>query len=263
MTTINRRRTYVPLTSAAPSTTNANAIAKRRIIGRPNALPTTRTATALSTVTVPGLRVKKVTDLLALPAIAPHLVQLLALLTLDSHAGLTVGELVGVDAVDVLAGGDGRIRPGEPEVPDLRPELLVDRFGGCLADRRIAVGLDGVQRLVDDRVLEAAEVQRRRPDRGRRHALPPQPLLVRVGATVVAPALGLERAGEGEADVLALLDRRDRGLDLVAEGVVPHRDHQLVRLHVERVVRGVEGEGDVLGARGREALVHVDLRCRD
>ena len=43
-------------------------------------------------------------------------------------------------------------------------------------------------------------------------ALPPQPLLVGIGAEVAAPAERLERAVEGEADVLALLDRRDRGL---------------------------------------------------
>ncbi len=119
------------------------------------------------------------------------------------------------------------------------------------------------QVLVDHGVLEPAEVQRQRAHRRGGTREPPEELHVRVGATVVAPALGLERTDEGEADVLALLDRGDRHLDLAAEGIVPHAGDQLVGLDVERVVGGVERELDRVGPGVGLALLELRLGSVD
>ena len=111
------------------------------------------------------------------------------------------------------------------------------------------------------RVLEPAEVQGQLAGLGvdgrRRGGVPPVPLLARLHAGVVAPRQGLERPGQGEADVLALLDRRRRDGDLVAEHLVPHRHEERHGLDVERVVGGVEAELDLVRAELAEAGVHL------
>src|SRR3954452_20739024 len=97
-----------------------------------------------------------VMSLLALPVVAPDLVALVTLLAVQPDAVRAVRELVGADPVDVRLSDDRRVRAGEPEVPHLLAEFLVDRLRGGLAGGRVAVGLDRVQGVVDDRILEAA-----------------------------------------------------------------------------------------------------------
>ena len=163
------------------------------------------------------------------------------------------------DAAHLRVGDDPPQRPVRPQVPDIAPECPVHFLGSRAAGIGVGIVPDHVVRGVDRRVLEASEVRGElghgRVDRQRGGRVPPQPLLDRVHPAVGTYRHHLIQACERQAEVLALLHGLDRDLDLVAEGIPPHRHGELVGLHVERVIGGVERERHrVLAAVGLALL---------
>ena len=85
--------------------------------------------------------------------------------------------------------------PSCPRCCSTGREELVDRLGVLLLLGRIGLAPVVVERLVDTRVLDAAEVQRQLADGQRGRRVPPDVLVVEVEAAVVAPLEDLEVAG--------------------------------------------------------------------
>src|SRR5688572_18881459 len=100
----------------------------------------------------------------------------------------------------LVAVAPGPDRPGAPDVVDLLAEAPVDRLRRLLDLGVVAAGPDGLEGRVDLLILEPAEVQRDLALRGRAVRVPPDVLLVRVEAAVVAPGEDLEVAEGGVED---------------------------------------------------------------
>src|SRR5829696_8310140 len=143
----------------------------------------------------------------------PAITRTAAALLLDPHVGrgmaggeagerLAAARSLTLHAVDVVRRAHRPERVVRPDVPDLLAETAVQ----VLVDALALIGVGGRaplgQQAVDLRVVDPAEVRRV----GR---LPPDILLVGVAPGMVAPADGLEVAGDRRVDLGRLVDRHD------------------------------------------------------
>src|SRR5690606_31426840 len=108
--------------------------------------------------------------------------------------------------VDVVVARAPPEHPGVPEGEDLLAAAAVEVHGGGLAGVVVGARPDLTEQAVDLFVDDPAEVQ---GDALGVRRVPPDELLVGVDARVVAPAEGLEVAGQGLVDELALRDLVD------------------------------------------------------
>ena len=143
----------------------------------------------------------------AVAVVAPHLVDVVQAGEGEADPLLAVGQLVGLDAVDVRLRDDPPQHPRQPEEVGLRAELLVDRLGGGLAGRRVGVRLDVLNASSITGSLRRATFSASWPMGVAELLTNPNRIWSGSLTPIAAGARRLERSGQEQADVLALLDR--------------------------------------------------------